>query len=126
MAMPREAEMEEPLCPAVRVSYSLSNRLVKTGKAAALSERIKAVKAPGKKLMRIALMTDVEKQLIVREIKQLMQNQRRFHKTEIGTEMSAGLRHGVNDLRAYLGRQARLVLRLTYSLYPAASGYSLT
>lgn len=75
----------------------------KTGKAAALPERIKAVKAPGKKLMRIALMTDVEKQLIVREIKQFMQNQRRFHKTEIGTEMSAGLRHGVNDLRAYLG-----------------------
>ena len=61
-----------------------------------LAEGMELFHPPGEQLVGIALMPHVPDQAIQRRIKNLMQSHRQLHHPQIGGQMAAGLRDGLN------------------------------
>src|SRR5450631_1261095 len=68
------------------------------GQAAALAQRVDAVAPPGQDLVRVALVSDVPDQAVVRRFECIMQRHRELDHAEAGAEMSAGLGDRVDQV----------------------------
>ena len=99
-AMPRPAEIEVEECAAPNGSYSLSARLVKPDKPAALADGADAVAPAGENLVRISLVADVPDQPVGRRVEDMVQRDGQFDHAEPGAEMAAGLGDRVDGLGA--------------------------
>ena len=81
------------------------------GKPAALAQCADTVAPPGQDLVRIALVTDVEDQLVVRRIEDVVDGDRQFDDAQPRAKMSAGHRDGVDRFVAqFVGKLAQLRL----------------
>ena len=71
------------------------------GNASVLTERVEAFVPTRQELVRVALMADVEDDLILWGMKMAVQRDRRFREAEIRRQMSAVYRYGIYDLFSY-------------------------
>ena len=108
-AMPSAAEIEVEEWAAPNGSYSLSARLVKPDKSAALAQGADAVAAAGENLVRIGLVADVPDQPVGRRIEDVVQRHRQLDHAKAGAEMAAGDRHSIDRLLPqFVGKLAQL------------------
>ncbi len=92
---------------AERIVFAL-RPLGEAGQAAALAQGADAIAPPGQDLVRIALVPNVPDQAVARRIEHVMQGHREFDDAEAGTEMAAGLCHGVDQvLSQFIGDLAQ-------------------
>ena len=75
-----------------------------------LPHRVKAIEAAGKHLVDVALMADVEDELVLRRVEDAMQRDGQFDHAEIRSEMAAGLGEDVDQLIAHFLRELRQIL----------------
>ena len=66
----------------------------------------------GQELVRIALVADVEQEVVAREIEDVVQRDGQLDDAEIGREMAAALRHLIADGLAHLLGQDRKLIDL--------------
>jgi hypothetical protein len=64
----------------------------KTVQTLVLPHGVNAIEAAGKHLVNVALVTDVEDEPVVRRVENAMKRNGQLDHTEIGSEMTAGLR----------------------------------
>ena len=62
-----------------------------------LANGIQAVEPPGKDLVDVRLVADIEKQLVFGGIEDGVQSQRQFHYAQVWTQVTAGLREGLDQ-----------------------------
>ena len=110
IANPSAAEIEVELCAAPNGSYSLSLRLVKPLRPAALAKRPDAVAPAGDDLVRIGLVADVPHQPVVGRVEHIMERDRQLDHAEPRAEMPAGHRHGRDRLLPQLVGELRELL----------------
>src|SRR5450830_785246 len=77
----------------------------KTGNPIELAQRRHLIATAGEDLVRISLMADVPDDAVFWCVEDVVQGNRQFHRTEIGREMSAGLRHRIEHEGAQLVSQ---------------------
>ena len=107
-AKPSPAEIEVEACAAPNVSYALSDRLVKPGQPATLTQRAHPRATAGENLVRIGLMPDIPDQLVARGVEHAVQRNGQFHDAQPRAEMSAGHR---NDIDGFLAQLVGQVLQ---------------
>ena len=78
-------------------------RAAEAREPALLTQGVEAVVSACEQLMGIGLMADIPDKLIARGIELLMHGESQLHDAEIGREMAAVLRHGVDKNGAYFG-----------------------
>ena len=66
-----------------------------------------AIEAPGKHLVDVALVADVEDKLVLWRVENAVQRDRQLDHTEIRTEMAAGLREHLDQFIAHFLRELR-------------------
>ena len=84
--------------------------LGEAGNAAMHAQAIHAFTASGQHLVRVALVADVPDQAVLRRIEDSVQGDGQLDGAEVGRQMAAGLRHGVDQEGAQFGRQLRQLL----------------
>ena len=77
-----------------------------------LAHRVDAIAPAGKHLVDVALVADVEDELVLRRVEDAMQRDRQFDHAEVRAEMAAGLRKNADQLVAHFLRELRQLLLL--------------
>ena len=75
-----------------------------------LPHRVDAIEPAGEHLVDVALMADVEDELVLRRVEDPMQRDRQLDHAEIRPEMAAGLREDLDQLIAHFLRELREAL----------------
>ena len=71
--------------------------LGKTSDTSLAAQGVHASATTGQNLVRIGLMTDIPDQPIIGGIKDVMQGDGQFHRTQIGGKVAAGPGHGLDE-----------------------------
>ena len=72
---------------------------------ARLANCLKAIQPPGQNLMDVGLVAHIEEELVLGRIEDRVQRQRQLHHSQIGTQVTTGLRQSLNQEFADLRRQ---------------------
>ena len=82
-------------------------RAGETGNAVLFAQFRETFPAPRQQLMGIALVTDVKKQFVLRQIQRTVQCHRQFHNAKVGGKMAAGRGNALNQKFSYFFAQGR-------------------
>ncbi len=83
--------------------------LGEAGEAVFLAERADALTAAGQDLVRIALVSNVEDQAIIRRLEDLVDCDRQLDDAKACPQMTTRFRHGIDHLVAHFARQLRQI-----------------
>ena len=84
--------------------------LLKAAKSSALSKSVNLLISARKHLVNVALVTDVENDMVVRRIENSVERHRKLYDSEIGSKMSAGFGNTVHQKGPDLLTQPGLLL----------------